>query len=71
MAQIDVRTLKPGEKLDNIPLLTCPVCGKTAFSLGPTRYADSSTGPETFAHVVDNLTRRSGDIIESCDFIPG
>lgn len=65
---INIRQLRIGDTLDNIPLVECPVCGDTAFTLG--QMYDHNwmpSGEESFAHKVANLTRSRGDVIESCE----
>lgn len=56
--RIDVRSLKVGAKLRDIPLVRCPVCKKTAFTL-------DSVGRD-YCHMVENLTNTSGDVLMYC-----
>jgi hypothetical protein len=64
----DVRNWSPGEMLDDIPLLKCPSCGKTAFDIGPPLdYLGRAGTGRTYVHVVSGLTDRSGTPIVSCE----
>jgi hypothetical protein len=64
----DVRKMSPGDKLDDIPLIRCPVCKRTAFTLGKNLdYLGRPSKHSSYAHVVGGLTKNSGSILVYCD----
>lgn len=68
----DVREWEPGDKLNDIPLLKCPACGKTAFDIGTSLdYLGRPSGKErTYVHIVSGLTDRSGTPVLACNWAP-
>lgn len=65
MKKIDIRALKVGECIDDIPVVECSVCGKPAIDLGSTDGNGFPLSDQTFAHVV-TLTKYRGEVFESC-----
>ncbi len=59
----DVREMKAGTFLEDMPLVTCPSCGKTAIDLG---IEQSEKKDHTYAHVV-TLGKRQNIVEKSCD----
>lgn len=65
MNKIDIRALKVGEWVDDIPVVKCFVCGQSAIDLGSTDGYGNPLSDQTFAHVVA-LTKYRGEVFESC-----
>jgi len=62
---MDLRELEPGSTYEDMPLVSCPVCSKTAIHLGLHMY--DNTTQETFAHVV-LFTEATSEILVACDW---
>ncbi len=65
MKKIDIRALKIGEWVDDIPVVRCSVCGQSAIDLGSIDGDGNPLTDQTFAHVV-SLTKYRGEVFESC-----
>lgn len=65
MEKIDIRALKVGEWVDNIPVVKCFVCGESSIDLGSIDGSGNSLSDQTFAHVI-TLTKYRGEVFESC-----
>lgn len=61
MKKINIRLLKIGESIADIPIIECPICQRSAIDLG----FDSLEDDQTFAHII-TLTKYSGEIYEAC-----
>lgn len=66
--RFDVRALKKGDRLDDIPLVRCPICKRTALSLGKNLdYLFRESKYSSYAHIVGDLTASSGSVFLVCD----
>ena len=64
---MDLRELTPGDTFEDMPLVACPVCSKTAIHLG--LCLDDDTMQQTFAHVVV-VSPHTSEVLEACDWSP-
>lgn len=65
MNKINVRLLKVGEYIDNIPVVECTVCHESAIDLGSIDGFGNPLDDQTFAHVVA-VTKYRGEVFETC-----